>query len=83
MHAIIRAHFQRRQINAIYAADIDDPPVWIDPRTCKRMDAAMAAKIVLGRHGIELIQAEFLLTGQDAQVRIHGAMPQRAAAAAD
>ncbi len=60
---------QRRRIDAVEAAGIDADLVRVRPRHIKRVHAAMPAKGVLGRVGVELIGRELLAALQQLELR--------------
>jgi len=76
------SNLQSREVDIVEAADIYGPFARIEARASEGMDSAMPAKVMLSRHGVELVQRKLAFARNDAEVLVRRAMPQRASAPA-
>lgn len=75
-------NLELRQVDIINTAKIDRPLCGCNAGTTERTDAAMAARVVLGSHRVELIEREIALSREDAKMGVICAVPKRTLSAA-
>src|SRR5262245_50667879 len=61
---------KRGDIDAVEAAGVDADPVGVQARPVEGVDAAMPAEDVLGRAGVEAVDAERVLAREQCEIRL-------------
>ena len=74
---------RQQRCEIIQAADVDAGGIRVEARVAEGVDAAVAAEPVFGGMGAELVQAQCLATGQQAESLGRHAVVQRPLLAAD